>query len=84
MEHFDPESIDLAELVGELRKRCGHIIEDVVVGRTLLRDEVASRLRCSMLEAEQLVDTLIARGFVRQGSLSDGREGLLIDGTFSS
>ena len=84
MEHFDPESIDLAELVSELRQRCGHCIEDVVVGRTFLRDEVARRHNCSMLEAEQLVDTLIARGFVRQGSLSDGREGLLIDGTLST
>jgi hypothetical protein len=78
LQRFDPESIDLAELVSELRERCGHIIEDVVVGRTLLRDEVASRLNCSMLEAEQLVDTLIARGFVRQGALSDGREGLVL------
>jgi hypothetical protein len=84
LEHFDPESIDLAELASELRERCGHCIEDVVVGRTLLRDEVAQRLNCSMLEAEQLVDTLIARGFVRQGSLSDGREGLLIDGVVSA
>lgn len=80
MEYFDPESIDLAELVSELRESCGHCIEDVVVGRTLLRDQVVRRLNCSMLEAEQLVDTLIARGFVRQGELSDGREGLLIDG----
>lgn len=80
MEYFDPESVDLAELVSELRESCGHCIEDVVVGRTLLRDQVVRRLNCSMLEAEQLVDTLIARGFVRQGELSDGREGLLIDG----
>lgn len=84
MEHFDPESIDLAELVTELRARCGPCIEDVVVGRTLLRDEVARHLSCSMLEAEQLVDTLIARGFVRQGPLRDGREVLLIDGPLSS
>ena len=84
MEHFDPESIDLAELSNELRAACGHCIEDVVVGRTVLRDEVASRLDCSMLEAEQLVDTLIARGFVRQGALGDGREGLLIEGAPSS
>jgi hypothetical protein len=80
LEHFDPEAIDLAELVRELRESCGHCIEDVVVGRTLLRDQVVRSLNCSMLEAEQLVDTLIARGFVRQGELSDGREGLLIEG----
>lgn len=79
MEHFDPESIDLEELTRDLRERCGHCIEDVVVGRTLLRDQVASSLQCSMLEAEQLVDTLIGRGFIRQGELSDGREGLVID-----
>ena len=79
MEHFDPESVDLEELARKLRERCGHSIEDVVVGRTLLRDEVVRSLDCSMLEAEQLVDTMIDRGFVRQGELGDGREGLLID-----
>ena len=79
MEHFDPESIDLEVLTRDLRQRCGHSIEDVMVGRTLLRDLVASMLECSMLEAEQLVDTLIGRGFIRLGELSDGREGLLID-----
>ena len=79
MEHFDPEAIDLEELTRDLREHCGHCIEDVVVGRTVLRDQVASSLQCSMLEAEQLVDTLIGRGFIRQGELSDGREGLLID-----
>ncbi|HET8935090.1 MAG TPA: hypothetical protein VFN67_16695 [Polyangiales bacterium] len=70
----------MAELVRELRESCGHCIEDVVVGRTLLRDQLVRSLNCSMLEAEQLVDTMIARGFIRQGELSDGREGLLIDG----
>jgi hypothetical protein len=53
-------------------------LEDLVVGRTTLRDEVVQRLDCSMLEAEHMVDTLVARGFVRQASLNDGREALLI------
>jgi hypothetical protein len=78
LEHFDPESIDLAELTGELRDACGHTIEDVVIGKTLLRDEVVDRFHCSLLEAEQLVDTLIARAFVRQTKQSDGREWLVI------
>jgi hypothetical protein len=32
-------------------------------GRTALRDAVVEELRCSELEAEEIVDTLVARGF---------------------
>ena len=40
-------------------------MEGEVVGRTVLRDAVAHHLRCSQLRAEMVVDTLIARGFIR-------------------
>lgn len=33
-------------------------------GRTLIRNRLAERLRCSALEAEELVDTLESRGFL--------------------
>jgi hypothetical protein len=61
---FDPESVDLAVLARWLREAYGSSVEGSVVGRTMLRDEVVRRLGCSQLEGEQLVDTMIARGFV--------------------
>ncbi len=61
---FDPESIDLEDIVQALRQAFGARIEGEVVGRTRLRDAVVDKLHCSELEAEQIVDTLIARGFV--------------------
>lgn len=48
-----------------------------VVGKTALRDAAAAHLGCSLLEAEQLVDTLIANGLlrlVREGEAPDARE----------
>ena len=63
---FDPEAVDLQELVRALRANYGDQIEGDIVGRTVLRDAVVRRLRCSELQAEQLVDTLIARGFVER------------------
>lgn len=79
MEPFDPETIDLAELARSLRNAVGPTVEGIVVGRTLLRDEVIRLLECSLLEAEQLVDTMIGRGIIRQGELSDGRDGFHIE-----
>jgi hypothetical protein len=64
MHDFNPESVDLAELARVIRSTCGGAVEGEVVGRSLLRDEVVRHLGCSQLEGENLVDTLIARGFV--------------------
>ena len=70
---LDPESIDLANLSARLRTSCGPTFTGAVVGRTVIRDEVATMLQCSLLEAEQLVDTLITRGFVRKETSADGQ-----------
>jgi len=60
------EDVDLAELVVALCSRfAGARPTGYLNGRTALRDAVADELRCSDLEAEELVDTLVARGFVR-------------------
>ena len=60
------EDVDLAELVEALRSRfAGARPTGYLDGRTALRDAVADELGCSDLEAEQLVDTLVAHGFVR-------------------
>jgi hypothetical protein len=72
---FDPESVDLASLRDVLAARCGAFLEGELLGRTRLRDEVARHLVCSMLEAEQVVDTMVGRGFLRRQSMSDGRRG---------
>jgi alkylhydroperoxidase family enzyme len=72
---FDPEQVDLAETTERLRALCGSVVQGAIVGRTLLRDAVVEELRCSELEAEALIDTLIARGFVvRRESIGDAVE----------
>lgn len=69
---FDVEAIDLAELTSELQARCGARVAGQLAGPTLLRDQLVRRLGCSELEAETLVDTLIARGFVVRSDAPDG------------
>ena len=60
------EDVDLAELAEALRDA---VTDSPAVGylegRTQLRDLVEDRLRCSDLEAEELVDTLVSCGFLR-------------------
>ncbi len=63
---FDPRLIDLADLTGELREDFREQAPlGYVPGRTAIRDAVIKRVGCSELEAEQLVDTRISRGFLR-------------------
>ncbi|MDB4935508.1 MAG: hypothetical protein JWP87_2480 [Labilithrix sp.] len=61
---LDVEQVDLAELCSVLR---GHEseLQGELEGRAVMRDIVAERLGCSMLEAENLVDTLVLRGYAR-------------------
>jgi myo-inositol catabolism protein IolC len=63
---FDPEQVDLAALAERVAARLGvEPVEGYVMGRTLLRDAVADELSCSLLAAEQLVDTMVEREFFR-------------------
>ncbi|HKO54133.1 MAG TPA: hypothetical protein VJV79_40775 [Polyangiaceae bacterium] len=71
-ERLDPESIDLAELVKGLRASCGPVLPGAAVGRTRMRDQLVLHLNCSELEAELLVDTMVARGFVKRREQADG------------
>ncbi len=73
MEFFDPEQTDLAQLAGQLRDRVGPLVAGAIVGRTRLRDAVVQLLGCSELQAEQLVDTMVGRGFLIKELQSDGR-----------
>lgn len=61
---IDVEEIDLAKLARRLLGAVGSPLEGYVVGRTVMRDAVADLLGCSLLEAENLVETLIVRGLV--------------------
>lgn len=78
---FAPESVDLAALRGALEETCGAFVEGDVVGRTRLRDEVARRLACSVLDAERIVDTMVGRGFLRRQTAGDGRTGWSTSGS---
>lgn len=62
---LDPEAIDLADLTRMLADEVpvGARVESLA-GRTAFRDATLDALGCSALEAEHLVDTLIARGFL--------------------
>ena len=60
------EEVDLADLTIRLRSRlAGAALREYLDGRTVLRDAVVAELECSELEAEEIVDTLVARAFVR-------------------
>jgi hypothetical protein len=64
VDRLDPESIDLLALTRYLARMFAAGAQGYVVGRTRLRDAVVERLRCSELQAEELVDTLILRHLI--------------------
>jgi hypothetical protein len=66
------EDLDIDALLTHLAEVFrGAPIEGSIVGRTALRDAVTEHLGCSQLEAEELVDTLIAGGQLRLVSTPD-------------
>ncbi len=69
---MDFDSIDLASVGEHLRDVYGSRVEGAIVGRTRLRDEVAQYCSLSLLQAEELVDTMIMRGFITEESRDDG------------
>jgi hypothetical protein len=63
---FRPEETDLARVASDLvHAFVGRAPTGYLPGRTAFRDAVASSLSCSQLEAEQIVDTMMSRGFLR-------------------
>lgn len=74
MTTIDMEAVDLADLAHSLAAALGGRVEGAVIGRTQLRDEVLRILGCSQLEGEQVVDTMVGRGFLKAEQLPDGRE----------
>lgn len=73
------EELDLLELRDLLRGHQDELGGDLD-GLTRMRDLVAEHLGCSMLQAEELVDTLVARGFARLERDPEGRDGWLLTG----
>jgi hypothetical protein len=61
-----PEEVDLAELTESLRRelRPGEPV-GYLRGKSLMRDVLVARSGYSVLEAEELVDTLEMRGYLR-------------------
>ncbi len=60
------EDVDLRLLATRLRERANREEpEGYLQGKSTMRDLVESLLGCSALEAEDLVDTLEARGYLR-------------------
>lgn len=58
------EEIDLAALARFVRERVPTALRSgAIMGRTAIRDAIAAHLGSSELVAENLVDTMIARGF---------------------
>jgi hypothetical protein len=74
MSTVNVEGVDLAQLVETVRARAGSALLGAVVGRTQIRDLLAEHLGCSLLQAEELVDTMVGRGLVRLEREGDGRE----------
>jgi hypothetical protein len=74
MAKLDIEAVDLEDLVDVVRDTTEAPLAGAIVGRSLLRDIVADHLECSMLEAEELVDTMVSRGIARLERDDEGRE----------
>lgn len=75
--NLDPEALDLLTLTRTLHGQVprGLLPAAYLEGKTALRDLVVSHLRCSELEAEQIVDTLVSRGFVQFQSSPESEVG---------
>jgi hypothetical protein len=63
---MDIADVDFDAVLKQLRSRFRDTpLEGAILGRTALRDAVAEFLGCSLLQAEQIVDTLVADGAIQ-------------------
>lgn len=75
MPKLDVEAVDLKALSDAIRRAMEATpLAGPVVGRSQARDVIVAHLGCSILEAEELADTLIARGWAHLERDDDGRE----------
>lgn len=69
MPPIDPEAVDLLDVTRRMAGAFGvQFRGGMLEGKTRLRDWVVRELDCSQSEAERIVDTLEARGFIRFSS----------------
>lgn len=80
MTTLDPEEVDLAELSRRLATDLGSeaVPGGYLQGKTGVRNLVLDHLHCSELEAEQVVDTMVARGFMRFHTAAEWEGGWLL------
>jgi len=64
---LDVTSVDLSQLTQSLGSFLGSpgLPASLLEGKTALREATQALLHCSELEAENIVDTLVARGFAQ-------------------
>ena len=66
MHALNPEEVDLADLAQSLQAElAGKGIPGYLEGRTALRDFVMNALGSSELRAEEIIDTMVSRGYLR-------------------
>ncbi|HEY5958415.1 MAG TPA: hypothetical protein VIV60_17750 [Polyangiaceae bacterium] len=63
---LDLDNLDLLTVTDTLREQFANSVPgDMLEGKTAFRDLLVTSLNCSELEAEELVDTLITRGYLK-------------------
>lgn len=73
-----PEQIDLRTVSRSLAEAfLHHPPHGYLRGKTIMRDHLQQSLGYSALEAEELIDTLESRGFLRFGA--DARDASIVD-----
>ena len=73
MTDFRAEDTDLAEVAASLQHQFRNQPPvGYLPGKTKIRDAIMSKLGCSALEAERIVDTMSMRGFLRYGGTPTG------------
>lgn len=56
--------VDLHDVAEKIRATCGSLVEGAVTGRQRLKDLVGEHLGCSALQAEALLDAMVAGKFI--------------------
>jgi len=74
---LDVTSVDLLDLSRSIRRflKSPIVPGSVLAGKTAMKEATMKILGCSELEAENIVDTLVARGFARYSEHPEVPEG---------
>lgn len=72
MQVIEPENVDFEAVKMMLRRLCDPSVVGAVCGRARLRDSLSRQLGCPAPLVDQALDTMIARGQLRQQVHPDG------------